>query len=77
LMATICAADGMTSFISGLPVQEINTSHKSSAIPCNAFNSPRAGGGGGGGGGGPFLSRKCTVLNTAVELDRVTSFNKV
>jgi len=29
------------------------------------------------GGGGVFLSRKHTVLKTAAELDRVTSFYKV
>jgi hypothetical protein len=75
LMATICAADGMTSFISYLPVQEINTSHKSSAIPCNGFTSPSRRWEHGVGGG--FLSRKHTFLNTAAELDRVTSFNKV
>jgi hypothetical protein len=57
LMATICAADGMTSFISCLPVQEINTSCKSSAIPYNGFNSPSLWVGAwswGGGGGGCF-----------------------
>jgi hypothetical protein len=66
----------MTSFISCLPVQEINTSFKSSAIPCNGFNSPALRVGAWSWGGG-VLSRKHTVLNTAAELDRITSFYKV